>query len=380
MLNSRFSHVKMIGIKTIIPPDFVDIDFELNYFNNDVKKLNRAKKIIGYGRRYLAGQNVTVVDLAVQAAQELFKEIQYDKNEIDLLIFANQKPDYREPCDACIAHGLLGLSEKCASLDLLMGCSGYVYALWSAMGMISSGAVKKCLILAGDIASFMIEPSNRKLAPLFGDGASATILEYDEHAEVTYFNVGTDGANWDKIVTPFGGIRLCPTKEELDLSAEDSNGNIWHCRQPMMKGEDVFNFTMTTVPASIVSMMDFANVTVNDVDFFALHQANKQIVEAVANKAGIPLSKCPSETFTSYGNQSTNSVPSVICDQLYNKVVNKTVLCSFGIGLSWATCLIHLRELYNGGISFYKNYEKKLDRKQQIDYWIKYFKGEDNDN
>lgn len=112
---SFFNNIKIVGIKTVVPEHFVEIDDEIQFFGGSLKKLERAKKMMGYGRRYLADLDTTVTDLCVFAAEKLFEETKYRRQDIDLLIFVNQKPDYREPCDACIAHGLLELKKRLSS-------------------------------------------------------------------------------------------------------------------------------------------------------------------------------------------------------------------------------------------------------------------------
>ena len=122
MTLSTFKHAKISGIKTVIPQGYIDIDSELEYFDNNPRKLERAKKMVGYGRRYIADDLTTVTDMAVDAAEKLIQEMKINKEEIDALIFVNQKPDYKEPNDACLAHGRLDLKKDCAILDMNMGC------------------------------------------------------------------------------------------------------------------------------------------------------------------------------------------------------------------------------------------------------------------
>ena len=371
---SIFNHVEIKGIKTTIPQNYIDIDDELQYFDNNPKKLARAKKMIGYGRRYIADELTTVTDLAVDAAEKLMGEMNIDRNDIDLLIFVNQKPDYKEPNDACIAHGRMNLNLNCTSLDINMGCAGYVYALMTAYALISSGNYKKCLLLAGDLCARANDQSNRKVAPVFGDAASATILQYTAENKKSSFILGTDGHGWNKIVHPFGGMRLPLDKEIMDLTAEDDLGNQLLLRQGVMKGEDVFNFTMDVAPQLIKDTMQMANWTTEDVDLFAIHQANKQIVENIIAKAGLPLEKAPTDTFSKYANNSTNSVVTVLCDQ--PKPLNKVILCAFGVGLSWGGAALDLSGFYNGGITTYIPRANRPTKEEQINNWINYFKRE----
>lgn len=375
MTVSSFKHVQVYGVKTVIPEKFIDIDDELEYFDNNPKKLARAKKMMGYGRRYLADENTTVTDLAIDAAEKLFAETGFDRNQIDLLIFVNQKPDYREPCDACIAHGRLGLNKTCATIPIVLGCSGYPYGVWVAHALIASGAAKNCLLLCGDVPTRCSDQTDRKKAQVFGDAASATILQYTEQENPSFFVMGSDGTGWDKLIMPFGGMRLPFHKDSFDLNEIDENGNHWDATLSLMKGEDVFNFTMDVAPALLQQILDVAHWTVEAVDLFAIHQANKQIVENIVAKAGISPEKAPIDVFSKYANNSTNSVVTVICDQ--KQTLRNVVFCAFGIGLSWSAAALNLSGMYNGGISTYISPKDKPTREQQIQHWIKYFKGEE---
>lgn len=377
MTVSLFNHVRLLGIKTVIPEHFIDIDDELQYFDNNPKKLARAKKMMGYGRRYIADENTTVTDMAIDAAEKLFSEMNVDRNEIDLLVFVNQKPDYSEPCDACIAHGRLNLKKSCASININMGCSGWLYGLSAASGIMQGGGVKKCLVLAGDKATHKTKTENRKGAPVFSDAASATVLEYVQDDVKSVFVLGSDGTGWDKIIRPFGGVRLPFEKDNIDLSVTDDKGNVYTCQQGIMQGEDVFNFTMEVAPALLNETMETANWTSEEVDLFAIHQANKQILENIIFKAGIPPEKVPVDVFSKYANNSTNSVVTVLCDQPKDTALNKVVLCTFGIGLSWSGAALDLSGMYNGGISTYVSPKDRPTRAEQIQHWINYFKGEE---
>ena len=375
MTVSSFSHVRICGMKTVIPEHFIDIDNELQYFDNNPKKLARAKKMMGYGRRYIADDDTTVTDMAVDAAEKLLTEMNINRDGIDLLIFVNQKPDYKEPNDAYVAHGRLNLNKSCTSLDLNMGCSGYVHALMTAHAFLSSGNYKKCLLLAGDLCARMNDQSDRKKAPVFGDAVSATLLEYTKKERKAFFVTGSDGKGWNKIVYPIGGTRLPFTNENIDLCIEDDNGNKWKTTQAILKGEDVFNFTMEVAPSLLNETMKAVGWTVDDVDLFAIHQANKQIVENIISKAGIPLEKAPVDVFSKYANNSTNSVVTVVCD--HSEPLKNVVLCAFGVGLSWGGAALDLSGMYNGGISTYVSPKDRPTCEQQIQYWVKYFKGEE---
>ena len=180
MGKSRFKHVTVKGYTVVLPENHIDIDDELEYFDNNPKKLARQKKMIGFGRRYVADELTTVTDLAETAATRLFKGLDISPDKIEALIVVDHTPDYLGPCDACILHGRLGLKRGIPAFDVNIGCSGYIYGLWLAHTMIESGAVHNCLVVAGDLATSGTNQSNRKRAPLFSDSASATLLEFSE--------------------------------------------------------------------------------------------------------------------------------------------------------------------------------------------------------
>ena len=376
MVNSCFNNVKIKGIKTVVPERYIDIDDEIQYFENNPKKLARTKKMVGFGRRYVLDEDSTVVDLCEQAANELIQEMDIDRTKIDALVVVNQSPDYLHPSSAAILHGRLNLEKNCATLDLSLGCSGYVYGLWMVHSLVSSGAVKNVLLLAGDSPSQHSDRRNRLVNQIFGDAGSATYIKYDESVKSAYFSLGTDGKGWDKIIAPASAKRL-PLKSDIcDKEITDSKGNVWKLNDTIIKGQDVFNFTLETAPQNIIEVLKYANLDVNDIDYFAIHQANKQIVESIAMKLDLPEHKYSGETFSKYGNNSTTSVATVVCDQLQKKNINRLLFSAFGVGLSWASAVVDFKNVYNGGISHYKTPKNKLSREEQINYWIKQFKGE----
>lgn len=376
MVNSKFNNVKIKGIKTVVPQKYIDIDDEIQYFENNPKKLARTKKMVGFGRRHVLDEGCTVVDLCEQAAKELIKELKIDKDKIEALVMVNQSPDYLHPASSAILHGKLGLKKTCTTLDLGLGCSGYVYGLWMVHSLIASGAVKNVLFLAGDSPSQHSDRRNRLVNQIFGDAGSATYIEYTEEDNTAYFSLGTDGTGWDRIIAPASAKRLQLKSDICDKEIEDKNGNIWKLNDTIIHGQDVFNFTIEVAPQNIKDVMEYAQKTDSDIDYYVIHQANKQIVESVAIKADIPDDKYSSQTFSKYGNNSTTSVATVICDQLEGKKYNTILLSAFGVGLSWASAIININNLYNGGISYFIPPENMLTREEQIQYWIKQFKGE----
>lgn len=374
MSNACLKHSCIKGITTIVPENIINIDDEIKYFDNNPKKLERAKRMIGFGKRHVVREDTTVIDLCEAAANKLIMDMNIDRNDIDTLVLVCQSPDYLLPSSSCILHGRLSLNPSCATFDISLGCSGYVYGLWMVHSLIASGAAKNVLLVVGDAPSTHSNIANRKCNPLFGDAASATYVTYTSEDNSAYFSLGTDGNGWDRIIVPAGGRKL-PIKEDIvNISEVDAVGNVWFIGDEILHGMDVFNFTMDVAPKNIKQVLELSKKDMSEIDYFVIHQANKQIVENVARIANIPSNKTSSETFSKYGNNSTNSVATVICDQLNHNTVNNILISAFGVGLSWGAAVINIKDIYNGGVSIMKNPVKSLTRMEQALYWAKQFK------
>lgn len=376
---AHFKHTKITGVITVFPDNCINIDDEIGFYDNDIKKLERNKKILGLGTRYVLPQGLTCLDLSEYAAKKLINKLQIDKNDIDGVIVASVAHDYVAPADACIIQDRLGLNENCTCFDISgLSCSAYVHALLTASALIESGALKRILILVGDMNSTHSDVRNRNSNMLYSDAGSATIIEYSEQESPSWFYTGTQGSGWNKIIGPATGARLPIRSDIANIEITDANGNVWHLWDEILKGYDIFQFTLNTAPKSITKTLEYANKTVDDIDFFPMHQANGQIVKSIAQRARVPLEKTSGKTFTKYANCGAPSVLSVVCDQLYGKTVKNIMLLSFGVGLSWGASIQDFSNTVNMGIEFMKIPEKLPTRQELAQQWISYFKGEEN--
>lgn len=375
MSRSQFNHVKISGITAVVPENFINIDDEIEFFNNDVKLLERNKKILGLGTRHVADDRTTNNDLCEAAARDLIGALKIDKDTIDGLIVVSTSHDYHYPASACILHGRLDLNEECSCFDVSgLACSAYVHGLWLAHSLISSGAAKKVLLCAGDITSTHSDRRNRNSNMLFGDAGTATLLEYTEEENTAYFYTGTRGKDWDKLIAPAGGYAL-PIREDIAGTSEtDATGNVWHLWDDIMKGLDVFKFATDVGPKGINAVLEYAGKTKEDVDWFAFHQANKQIVRTIGMYAGLPKDKFSAETFSKYGNCGAAAVTTDICHQLRNRSVKTVCLATFGVGLSFGFAVVDMERTHIGGFRSYKTPEGKMTRAEKIAYWNNYFK------
>lgn len=355
MANTKFKNVKISGIVTVVPQIEKSIDDEIDLYGGNEKQIERIKKAIGLDKRRVTDNETTSVDLCHQAANQLFEGLRINKSEIDGLIFVTQTPDHYQPSNAAIMHGRLGLEKHCASFDINLGCSGYVYGLWMTHMMIASGTCSKVLLLAGDTISKCVNPKDRATAPLFGDAGSATLVEKTDVDQGAFFSLHTDGTGQDFIKVPAGGFR-CPSSTNTAIATEDAEGN-WRSEDDIyMNGGEVFNFSIKTEPAAINEILEYSEKTIDDIDYVVFHQANKYIITNIAKRLKLPLEKAPCETVSKYGNQSSASIPSTINDALGEQVSStqqQLLLSGFGVGLSWASAVVSVEKIYCPSIQIY---------------------------
>ncbi|WPJ97969.1 3-oxoacyl-[acyl-carrier-protein] synthase III C-terminal domain-containing protein [Coraliomargarita algicola] len=324
MSKCRFNDVKISGIVTCVPTEEKSIDDELELFGGNVKQLERLKKTIGLSKRRVVDENTTAADLCEQAARHLLAAGAVEREQIDTLICVTQTSDYSQPCNAAVLQGRLGLSKECASFDVGLGCSGYVYGLWLAHSLVASGASEHVLLLAGDTISRLVNAKDRAVAPLFGDGGSATLIERGAGVGTAYFSLQTDGAGYDKLIVPAGGARQ-PRSAETAVVAEDEAGNFRSLENIYMDGAEIFNFSITEEPKSVQGLLEYAGSDADAVDYFVFHQANRYILGNIAKRLKLDPAKVPMQTVEHYGNQSSASIPSAICGELANGVCGRRV-------------------------------------------------------
>ena len=348
MAKSSFTGVRVGGVVTCVPTLEKCIDDEIDLFGGNEKQIARLKKTIGLDRRRVVGSGTTAVDLCEAAALRLLDGAELGVDEIDAMVFVTQTPDYLQPCNAAVLHGRLNLAKRCAALDVNLGCSGYVYGLWLAHMMASVGGCERVLVLAGDTMSRLVHPKDRAVAPLFGDGGSATLVERSEAAGQSWFSLGTDGQGYDKLIVPAGGQRQ-PSSAESRTDVSDEDGNVRTAEHLFMDGAEVFNFSITVEPQAVREILDYAELNIDAVDYFVFHQANRYILGNIAKRLKVDRSKVPMQTVERYGNQSSASIPSALCGELPSVLCGTDAQCvllsGFGVGLSWGSALLSMSEL-----------------------------------
>lgn len=380
MSYARFTRATIAGISVVVPKNEINIYDELSFYGNSKKKVDRLNKMVGFWKRRVGDPGVTASDYATQAAERLFLEGGFPKNDIDLLIYVCQRPDFSQPATAFYIHNKLNLSPDCAVLDVHHGCPGWVYGLWLAYQAIESGSSKKVLLLVGDTPATGLDISNRISAPVFGDGGVATLITNSEPTD-SYFEIQTFSSDFEAIITPAGGHRIPldfdhpEMLEKVTRLIKTKYGHMTRLTKGQMDGLAVFDFTIKKVPFVIKSLLQKSDISVNGTDYLLLHQANKQIVSTIARMVGFSEEKAPYQAFQNFGNNTMCSIPTSINFSLKEELENRdlnVVISAFGNGLAVASAALKIRKgTYLSGVCEFEKPKDFKDIKDSIDYWVK---------
>lgn len=389
MAFSKFEHVKISAISTVVPEKEINIYDEIHFYGNDIKKIDRMHKSLGFHKRRVADSGVTSSDLGIFAAQRLIQDMNLDVSSIDALMYVCQRPDFQSPATAFFIHNKLGLSEDCVAFDINQGCPGWVYGLWLSSQMLESGTCKKILLIVADTPSLGFNPEHRAITPLFGDAGTATLLEYAEKSITSYYSIETHSKNYEAIIHPVGHSRCqfnyTYNTEDFELfkkMCENQINTIHGYKASVldmyMDGAAVFDFTLSIVPNNIKKLMQYAKKECNAFKALCLHQANKQIIKTVGELAGFDDDKVPSFVFENYGNNTMCSIPTTLNSVYYEDIISQKnlFLCSgFGNGLTCASAIIELDTIYSSGMITYIKPDDFMSRDEYIAYWENKLKG-----
>lgn len=318
----------------------------------EVNPQNRLTKKTGILSRHICGENEIASDLAIKACEKLFTK-DVDKVKVEYLLYCTQSPDYFLPTTACILQDKLGLVETCGAMDFNLGCSGYVYGLSLAKGLIESGQVKNVLLVTSETYSKYINSQDSTVKPLFGDGASATFIEaVDTDKDGIYgFVFGTRGSGYDKLIVPVGGMRNrfgnTPVENyEDDFGAKRTNYDLY------MDGGAITEFAMDVVPDCVGQVLQNSGLRKNEIDYYVFHQANKFMLNYLQQSCGLENGHFWNDV-ANYGNTVSSSIPIALSDLLITNQLlslDKVLLCGFGVGLSWGGCVVDLSKVKLAGI------------------------------
>lgn len=309
-------------------------------------KIDDLTRLTGVKKRHFAADDETAADLAFHAAQKLFKEHDINAGTIDHIIFCAQGADYITPSTACLLQDRLGIPENAGSLDINQGCTGFVYGLSVANGLIATGNARNVLLLTSVNISELLHPRDKSNMAIFGDAAAATLVSSNEDAPgsgIGDFVFGTDGKGYEAIIIKYGGARY-PFDRFEPKDYTDASGNLRNDKNFFMNGAAVFTFSIEKAPLLIRQLKEKAGLSDDDVDLYVLHQANRIILESIFRKM-----KIPAEKTLFHLEDCGNTVSSTIPIALYHAIADgrikrgdRLILAGFGVGFSWAGCTLRI--------------------------------------
>lgn len=336
MATINYNNVGIRAISACVPRQIV-YNKDLGYLIPE-EEIEKTISNIGVVERRIAEDGVCASDLCFKAALQLMEDNDIAPESIDVLLFMSQTSDYRIPATAPILQHRLGLSIDTLCLDLTLGCSGYVFALSTAFAYASMEGINRVLLLDGETFSKIVNKRDKVDWPLYGDGATATLIEKGDFGTSTFI-LRSDGSGKDAVIIR-DGIRNTITTESC-VEKEEEDGNIRTGLEVFMDGMAVFNFAMKRVPKSIKEILEINSLTMNDIDWLVFHQANKFMTDFFIRKLKFDATKVP-YCIQKYGNTSSTSVPLTIVSELHDKLKDgdRLVMSGFGAGLSWGTALL----------------------------------------
>jgi 3-oxoacyl-[acyl-carrier-protein] synthase-3 len=323
---------------TVHLPDTVLHNHELSEIF-PIWKAEQIEAKLGIRERRVAAPNETAGDMAVAATEKLISTHNLDRDTIDFLIVCSQTPDHPIPGPSFLVHERLRLAKRVGALDVTLGCSGYVYCLSLAAGLIAAGAARRVLLITADTYSKVMHRGDRSMRTLFGDGATASLVEADSagSSHIGPFVFGTDGAGARHLIQEAGGTRL-PRSAETARVFEDASGVARSADTLSMNGPAILAFTHREVPDSFEELLSASGWTRETVDFVVAHQANSFVLNSLAKKLRVPDERLP-HRFSHTGNTVSSTIPIALAALHEEGALTRgkrLVLLGFGVGLSWA--------------------------------------------
>jgi len=327
--------IKIAGISCCIPKKRI--------INRDVKNhknISRIIKAIGIESRPVADENIFTSDLVLKSAEHIIRKLQWKKEEIDILIFVSQTPDYLTPATSGILQDKLKLKKSILVYDINLGCSGYTHGLIAISSIMKSLNLKKGLLAVGDVGSKLVNKKDNVSNLLFGDAGSVTAIENKNNYENIYFDYFSDGSGFDDIIVPSHSLsgRIKLGKNQLK-NKKDKNNNIRSNINISLNGANIFNFAINNIPLMIKNFTK----KIKNIKYCFLHQANKMIQDSIEMQLSKKKFIFPT-SLKKYGNTSSATIPITICHNYSDQnLLGYSLLCGFGVGLSISTVVINLQ-------------------------------------
>ncbi len=301
--------------------------------------VDKVAQKVGVDTRHIAAPQETAGDMAEKAARRLFDEHNLSPKNIDFLLLCTQSPDFFLPPTACILQDRLGIPTSAGAFDYNLGCSGCIYGMAVAKGLIATGIANNVLLLTAETYNKYLHPQDKSNRSIFGDGAAACLISTEGFAEIGDFTLGTDGSGANHLIVRTGAARQ---KTATGKCVEDEEGHLWYDDYLYMNGSAIFNFTLDTVPLMMSQILEKNRLSTNDIDYYIFHQANKFMLNTIRKICVLPKDKFYvnlSET----GNTVSSTVLIGLKDCMDKDLLApgaKVMITGFGVGLSWGGTIL----------------------------------------
>lgn len=344
-MKTVFREKRITGILGVLPQNISFFDDEIDNYTLPKKQTLRLKKLMGFEKHRLAKEKSTASDFCVYGLEHLIKTKKIKKEQIGALVVVTLSPDYYVPHISNIIHGKCGLDSEVVCIDIAQGCCGYLYGLMQAFMLLDLIKNKKVLLFNTDVLCHKVSKEDRNCFPLMGDATTISVIENDYDAKESIpFELYVDGNKRDSIIIPAGGFAM-PATSETSKMVQFPDGNRRSLENFQMEGTEVFNFVQTKIPPLVDSMLQNSQLTVENIDYFFMHQPNRFMLEKLADKMGLPYEKVFMNVVENYGNPSGASIPINIIHNMSDEMIKGEYRCcllGFGSGLSWGALIMRL--------------------------------------
>ncbi len=345
MVQAHIGQVRIAGLAAAVP-DRVVKNAELEIFSKDERR--KLIETTGIRERRMVHPGMCTSDMCAAAAEAVLEDTRIARDDIGLVVFVSQTPDYFLPATSCLLTERLGLGPDCAAFDVSLGCSGYTYGLWQAASLLNSLDTDYALLLVGEVATHQVAPTDKATVALFGDCGTATLLRKDHSLDCPpmMFNLGTDGRGGQHLIIPAGQCRY-PATPEAATAKPGKDGHLRADTNLFMDGPQVFAFTLREVPRSIEAARAAAGwryepEAQDRVDGIILHQANRFMLDYIAKRSKLPADRIKF-SLEAFGNTSSATLPltmvTAMAQDLHERPC-RLLLSGFGVGWSWASAAV----------------------------------------
>lgn len=344
---THFKDKRIRSMLGILPETVSCFDDEVDNYSFPPKQTLRLKKVMGYDRHRLAKESSTVSDFAVYGLKYMLDNGWIRKEEIGAVVTVTLCPDYFVPHISNLVQAKCDLDKDVICLDIAQGCCGFLVGLMQSF-MLLEHMDKKVVLINGDVISHKVSKRDRNDYPLIGDATAITLVENGGNDDI-YYEMNTDGKRADALIIPAGGFRM-PSTGDTAVMVDQGDGNYRSLNDICMNGSEVFSFVQSEVPPLLENAFKRNSKTVDDFDWFLFHQPNRFMLEKLAEKARLPVSKLPMNLVENIGNPSGASIPLTAIINCKADLLNKNNRCclsAFGSGLAWGVILMNIGQLSN---------------------------------